>query len=697
MLNLRTLVALFVVATATSPALAQHQPTIVCTTHDHERIAELNGHDPVKLAAIAAAEAELEAFTDAFATNPDLRKGGGSYVLPVVFHIIHNNGPENIGNEQIEDAVRVLNDDFNRLNADWDNVRPEFLGIVADAGVSFKLAQKDPNGDCTNGITRTISPLTNDGTQDMKDLIQWPRNKYLNIWVAASADGAAGYTYTPGSVSSAFSAPLDGIVVLHDYVGTIGTGSVGRSRTLTHEVGHWINLRHVWGPTNEPGLDDNCNETDNVSDTPPTEGWTSCNLNGNTCTAPLDNVENYMEYSYCAKMFTEGQKTRMLAALNSSTAQRNQLWTPANLAATGVDLPGVACAAVFTSNVRVVCAGNPVQFTDLSYNNITGWNWDLPGGVPANSVDTNPNVVYNTPGVYDVTLTAGDGNGTVSNTESGYILVLPTTGSTVPFSEGFESVSAIPGNDWTVNNLNADEAFELTTAAAYNGGKSVRLRNYTSQATNLDELLSGTYDMSGASDITISWRFAFAQRTTANDDLLRLYVSNDCGATWNMRRQLRGTVDLPTVNPTNAQFTPNSQSQWGYEEVSNILSNYHVEDFRFKFWFESDGGNNLFIDDININGQPVGVGEFFGHGTDLLVVPDPVLDAAELVFSTTQSGVVRIDVLDALGRVVAFVYNSTLAPGDQRLPLPVDALGAGLYFVRVTEADGARAIRFAVR
>ena len=176
-----------------------------------------------------------------------MRKGGGSYVIPVVFHIIHNNGPEHIGNEQVEDAMRVLNDDFNRLNADWDDVRPEFLSIVADVGVSFKLAQKDPNGDCTNGITRTISPLTNDGTQDMKDLIQWPRNKYLNVWVAASADGAAGYTYTPGSVSSSFSAPLDGIVMLHDYVGTIGTGAVSRSRTLSHEVGHWINLRHVCG------------------------------------------------------------------------------------------------------------------------------------------------------------------------------------------------------------------------------------------------------------------------------------------------------------------------------------------------------------------------------------------------------------------------------------------------------------------
>lgn len=696
MLNLRTLVALFAAASIAAPVLAQREPTIYCTTHDHKRIAELNGNDPVKLAAIAAADAQLDAFTAEFEAN-GMAKGGSNYVIPVVFHIIHNNGPENISNDQVDDAMRVLNNDFNRLNDDWDDVRPEFLGIVANVGITFKLAQIDPNGDCTNGITRTISPLTNDGTQDMKDLIQWPRNKYLNVWVAASADGAAGYTYTPGAVSSSFSAPMDGIVLLHDYVGTIGTSQVSHSRTLTHEVGHWINLRHVWGPTNEPGLDDNCNETDNVSDTPPTEGWTSCNLNGNTCTSPLDNVENYMEYSYCSKMFTEGQKTRMLAALNSSTAQRNQLWTPANLAATGVDQPGAVCAAEFSSNLRVVCVGSPVQFTDLSYNNVVQWDWAFPGAVPATAVDSNPSVTYTTPGVYDVTLTAGDGNGTVTTTKDDYILVLPSTGTTVPFTESFETVSAIPGTEWTVANDNSDEAFELTTTTAYSGGKSVRLRNYTSQATNVDELFSGTYDMTASTDISISWRFAFARRNSDNDDVLRLYVSKDCGATWNLRRQLHAQTDLSTAPDQNSQFTPSGQSQWGYEVVDNILSTYNVADFRFKFWFESDGGNNLYIDDININGGPVGIGEFLGSGHDMLVVPDPVLDAAELIFTNEHQGNVRIDVLDALGREVAHVYNGVLVPGDQRLQLPVGALGAGLYFVRVAGTDATRAVRFAVR
>src|SRR5262245_40595837 len=211
----------------------RHADHMTCKSNDAELLAPLVQGRADRIAEMQANEAALEAETEAFVASSDLSRGS-NYVIPVVFHIIHNNGPENISDEQIYDAVRVLNDDFNKLNEDWDNVRPEFLGIVADVEVEFQLAKKDPSGNCTKGITRTVSTLTNDGTQDMKDLIQWPRNKYLNVWVAASADGAAGYTYRPGAVSNWPEA--DGIVLLHTYTGSIGTSSVSHSRTLTHEV-----------------------------------------------------------------------------------------------------------------------------------------------------------------------------------------------------------------------------------------------------------------------------------------------------------------------------------------------------------------------------------------------------------------------------------------------------------------------------
>lgn len=112
----------------------------------------------------------MESFTQSFQQSAE-RGGGSLYIIPVVFHIIHNNGPENIGNDQIFDVMRVSMKDFNKQNSDWDNVVLTFLDRVGDIGIEFRLATIDPSGNCTNGITRTVSALTNDGGSDMKALI----------------------------------------------------------------------------------------------------------------------------------------------------------------------------------------------------------------------------------------------------------------------------------------------------------------------------------------------------------------------------------------------------------------------------------------------------------------------------------------------------------------------------------------------
>ncbi|MFM7770523.1 MAG: zinc metalloprotease, partial [Bacteroidota bacterium] len=290
------------------------------------------GANPETWDAARMANQQLEQETAGFSED---ERGGGQtiYTIPVVFHVIHNNGPENIEDDQILNGLAILNRDFRMLNADISLVVSAFDGLTADIGIEFALATKDPNGNCTKGINRIVSPLTNDGGQSMKDLIQWPRNKYLNVWICADASGAAGYTLMPGDVSGIWGAAADGIVVRSDYVGAIGTSTGSKSRTLTHEVGHWLNLYHTWGPGNSPGVSSNCNQDDQVTDTPNTIGWTSCSLTGSSCGNAVDNVQNYMEYSYCSRMFTQGQRTRMRAALLSNVAQRSSLITAANLLA----------------------------------------------------------------------------------------------------------------------------------------------------------------------------------------------------------------------------------------------------------------------------------------------------------------------------------------------------------------------------
>jgi len=662
-----------------------------CLTGSPELDAMIHGNDPDLMEAIRQEQETLEAWTDEYAQMGDARS---NYIVPVVWHVIHNNGVENISDAQIHDAMRILNEDFNRQNPDWQNVRADFLGIVGDVGIEFRLARKDPNGNCTNGITRTISTLTYSGDQNMKALIQWPRNRYLNIWVAASANGAAGYALLPSG--AAFLASQDGIVMQHSYVGSIGTGFPQRSRAVTHEVGHWINLAHTWGNSNTPGVATNCNSDDGVTDTPNTVGWTTCNTAGQSC-GSLDNVENFMEYSYCSKMFTEGQKTRMLASLNSSTAQRNQLHTASNLAFTGVEGPPQLCAALFNSSTRVACAGAQVTFSDVSYHGVTSRTWTFEGGNPGSSTAANPTVTYSQPGTYAVTLTVSDGTTSLTNNSTSYITVLPSTGVPVPAFDGFESYSDLDSSPWMVDNPNNNNTWSVTDAAAFTGSKSVRILNTSNMSGQSDELLSTTYNMSGVPQITLTYRYAFARRSNNNDDRLRVFVSSDCGNTWSLRQQLRGSTNLPTAPNTTANFVPANQDQWGFGEVNNISNAFHVSNFRFKFEFESAGGNNIYLDDINLNGAAVGLDELLGDGDALYVVPNPASGEARAVVNLAQPGQVRMELLDVLGRSITVLHDGSMAQGLHRIELPIGMLNSGMYFVRVQQGSRLQVERFIVK
>lgn len=621
-------------------------------------------------------------------------RGGGSqvFIVPVVFHVVHNNGTENISDEQILDAMLILNRDFRMLNEDIEDVVPEFQDITADIEIEFRLAGLDPDGNCTTGITRLVSDETYVGDDEVKELIQWPRNKYMNVWVCAEAAGAAGWTYMPGDVNGTFGADEDGIIIKSTYVGSIGTSSVGKSRVLTHEVGHWLNLFHCWGQNNNPGAAGNCNSDDNVADTPDDIGWTTCDLDGASCGNDIDNVQNYMEYSYCTNMFTEGQRTRMRTAIQSSIAQRNQLWTTSNLNNTGTASP-VLCEAVFTSDINTICAGGSVQFNDFSYNGVTEWSWNFGDGQSLSGTDPNvhknPQHTYEEPGVYNVTLTVGNGTDETSTTVNSYITVVSPAINDAPFEEGFEA--NWPAGNWSLFDHNNDGTWLVSSSASFTGTKSLKLNNFSNTvADNTDEFISTTYDMSAMEEVYLSYKWAYANRQDETDDRLRISVTGDCGNVWYLKKVHKGLTDLPTVNPTNFAFTPTSQSQWNENILTLSDSDWMTESFRVKFEFIGKGGNNIWMDDINIsaldtngniwtNIQPAAL------ANSLRIYPNPTSASATLELTLLQASRVKIELYNSIGELVDVIAKGNFNTGQHIISIPQQT--RGLYNIRF-DADG---------
>ncbi|MCI5058498.1 MAG: M43 family zinc metalloprotease, partial [Flavobacteriales bacterium] len=281
-----------------SISLYAQQDLLFCGA-DEMRISTLE-KNPSVASAVIQRDIWLESFTQNFV---DQYRSTGPYIIPVVFHVIHNNGPENISDAQIIDGIRVLNERFQKKSADTSVIVADFKPLHADCEIEFRLAGTDPDGFCTDGINRIESTLTNTGDHEVKSLIQWPTNMYLNIYVVKNAAGLAGHAMWP---SDADTIPAwDGIVMSSDYVGAIGTSGPTKSIVIAHEVGHYLNLHHIWGGNNVPGYyflpcadpNKDCTIDDYVADTPPTIGWQSCNLSGSTCDSTLDNVQNMMEYS----------------------------------------------------------------------------------------------------------------------------------------------------------------------------------------------------------------------------------------------------------------------------------------------------------------------------------------------------------------------------------------------------------------
>lgn len=668
--------------------------------HLNERMDERRAQSEEIDSIIKAGSIQLENFTQDFIQNQyaqTLAQRTGPYIIPVVFHVLHTNGLENISDEQIMDCLDHLNQDFNKMNSNWNTVQSAFLGIVADCEVEFKLAKRDNDGNCHKGITRTYSQTTHDGSDYwlQSDAVQqsqgfWPSTKYMNVFVVADAGGAGGFTFYPNNWNQ--QSMENGIWMRHDHVGGIGTSFPNRAPVISHEAGHWLNLMHLWGNSNSPLLSGNCMDDDGVNDTPNTIGWTACNLSGVTC-GSSDNVENYMEYAGCRKMFTEGQKARMHAALNSSVGGRNNLWSNANLTATGVNLPDELCVAEFKSDKVVVCLGESVSFEDDSYHSPNNWNWTFNGGTPATSNNQNPTITFNTPGTFSVSLTASDGVNSETETKVNYITVLPSSFH-IPFVEDFENLSQLVLPEWEVINFNNNNTFELHVGASLSPGNQCgKINNFGQQENLMNELISKPINMINSGAKTLIFKYAFKKTSSADNDVLQIFFSNDCGETW----MLRKNINFINADIQTSAYTSPIESDWRTEVLNDVFfTGFESENFRVKFKFTSGGGNNFFIDDINVTGSNVSVQELNNNPFDFNLYPNPTDNNIQIeLLSNIQNSDYQINITDYTGREV---YQTSINNGDIKRTnkeqglkrthsINVGSWSSGVYLVEVVKAS----------
>jgi hypothetical protein len=262
--------------------------------------------------------------------------------------------------------------------------------------------------------------------------------------------------------------------------------------------------------------------------------------------------------------------------------------------------------------------------------------------------------------------------------------VNPTTAiySVSMYTESFEG-SAIPNADWQVHNISpGGNTWVQTSSAAVTGSKSVMISNLSTADTYVDELVGPSINMTSitGSSLAMTFKTAYAQRTSTNTDKIQVYVSSNCGQTWSLRKTISGTT-LSTGGVVTGTFTPTA-SQWATQTV-NLAGYAGQPDLFFMFRFTSNGGNNIYIDDINILGT-VGIEEL-ASSIDFNIFPNPAEENSVISFELTGKKNLDIAVMDVLGRKISTIYSGDLASGEYQFPVANGtSLSSGIYFVKVT-------------
>lgn len=644
------------------------------------------------------------------AINKSSRTQAGPYVIPVVVHVIHNGEAigtgTNISDAQIQSQIDVLNADFRRLNADAVNTPTaptNFQSIAGSMNIQFVLAKQDPYGVTTTGIVRVKgnrSSWTTSNEDTYKALSFWRSDRYLNIWVLNLTDflGVGQFPDPDGTGLSG----LNEVDMPHDSITdgaainyrAFGSGSFDldtpydKGRTVTHEVGHFLGLRHIWGDNS------NCNTTtDYVDDTPKQNSSTAgCPSNPQTSCSNTKMFQNYMDYTNdaCMNLFTKGQIDRMDIVLNNAIRRKSLLTSPGatpstalpllDIALTGLKSPGpVFCVTNPTPQISVSNSGNtPIQsFTvTVNVNNGAGTSQSISNAslFPGEEKIFNLNALSLQVGSNTLNFTLSNPNGQSDNTANNSIAVntvVNTSTDIIPLRENFNTTFP----DWSIvnpgNGLNW-----ATTNTNYNASLSYNSYSNTT-AGQQSWLVSPTLDLTSSAKGSILFDVSYAMRSTLALERLQVIASEDCGLNYSTILYDQQADQFSSGNSISS-WTPSQKTDWRKQYVSleEVIGTNNV---RLAFVVTNQNGNNLYLDNFDFyedynSTPPVISSDYYIYGS----AGNPA--EYHLTFNLEERKDVTIFVYNMMGQKIALHQLTNIL--NQTYPIDLSGYQTGIYIIR---------------
>lgn len=592
-------------------------------------------------------------------TNADVR------LIPVVIHVVHSGQAEGVGanipESQILEQIRILNEDFRRLNADAVSTPDEFLPVAADSYIEFVLAKQDPNGLPTDGIVRiqgpkqTYSPET-DATL-LGQLTQWDPEEYLNIYVVPLVNPYIGYSSfpisdLPGLDTTPTSSITDGVTIDYRYFGTGGNASsASLGRTATHEVGHFFGLRHIWG-------DGGCGVDDYVSDTPEQDAANNtCNQNySRTSCGSNDMIQNYMDYTpdACMNLFTQGQVDRFNVVLENSprrvTLINNRATVEPELLDVDMAISRVIspseyiCSPTISPIIEVLNAGENLLTSGRIELRLNGSiveskrvTFSLETGETA-QVSFNDLTIANSNSTVEFIITeANDQPDTneANNIQEANPLIQEEI--SLPYTLDIANFPA----DFTILNPDESLTWEQETVTISSVSQPViSIANYNYEAPGeLDYLISPLINLEEYPNAQLVFELAYANYGQSGfEDQLIVAVSQDCGNNFDLANATyqKYGQSLETSDSTLDEYVVSTSSEFR-TEIVNLSAFQDLGTIRFAFINQNAYGNNIYIRNVRI--LPTETYKYELTINELLS-PTPIIDGTQEaeIFSITNSG-----------------------------------------------------------